>query len=224
MPTTNWKRQRNIETRQLLKKHYYIFCEGKKTEPNYFTSMKDRIEANAMYKNAVTIKIKGVGEGTLKIIDQAETYVAQNSITNAEIWLVYDKDEFSAEDFNYVAVKANRLNDNEKGNEYRVAWSNQCIEYWFILHFDYYSSDNDRSYYIKYLDSKFKKVGAGKYTKNDANIFDKLEKYGNPKQAIKFAENRLKEFSGQRDSETVPATKVHLLYSELKQYLDNQSS
>jgi len=42
---------------------------------------------------------------------------------------------------------------------------------------------------------------------------------GNPKQAIRWAERRLEECSGLTDTESVPATKVHLLIRTLAQYL-----
>ena len=56
-------------------------------------------------------------------------------------------------------VGAETLNRQQNDVVYKVAWSNQCIEYWFILHFAYYTSDNDRKDYRKFLHSKFKELG-----------------------------------------------------------------
>lgn len=42
---------------------------------------------------------------------------------------------------------------------------------------------------------------------------------GNPKQAIRWAEQRLKACSGLTDAESVPATKIHLLVKKLALYL-----
>ena len=42
---------------------------------------------------------------------------------------------------------------------------------------------------------------------------------GNPKLAIRRAEQRLIDCDGQTDSESAPATKVHLLVKNLAQYL-----
>lgn len=216
--TKNWKRSRKVATSPIIEKKYYIFCEGEKTEPNYFKGIKRKIERKALYKNAVFVDVQGVGKGTLKILDTAVDYVKRNKITDAEIWIVYDKDEFLAEDFNKVAIMAEKLNNDSKDITYNVAWSNQCIEYWFILHFDYYESDNDRKYYIDYLNQKFKELDAGEYKKNRDDIFEILEKFGNADQAVKFANKRLKEFKGCSDANSVPATKVHLLYTRLKEY------
>lgn len=218
MASNNWKRTRKIGSIPIFEKKFYIFCEGTKTEPNYFEGIKRRIEKKGIYKNSIFIDVQGVGEGTLKIIEYAERYVKGHKISDAEIWIVYDKDDFKDEDFNAVAVKAEILNNVSDTVKYNVAWSNQCIEYWFVLHFNYYVSDNDRSYYIEFLSKKFKQVKAGKYVKNDKDIFEKLEKYGNSEKAIKYAEKRLVELIKMSDSKAVPATKVHLLYQKLRKY------
>ena len=219
MASGNWKRQRNVGSIPIFEQKYYIFCEGKKTEPNYFEGIKNRIEKKGIYKNSVFVKIQGVGEGTLKIVEYAKKYIEKNHINEGEIWIVYDKDEFKEEDFNAVAIQVDKFNQNSKKIHYNVAWSNQCIEYWFILYFDYYVSDNDRSFYIDYLNKKFKSFGIGEYKKNDKEIFEKLEAYGDSEKAIRFAEKRLKELKGLPDSKVVPATKVHMLYNQLKRYL-----
>lgn len=214
----NWKKTRNVASTPIFEKKFYIFCEGTKTEPNYFQGIKKKIEKKAIYKNSVFVDIQEVGEGTIKIIEQAEKYVKKHQLKDAEVWIVYDKDDFTPDDFNKVAERAIALNNNDRNVIYNVAWSNQCIEYWFILYFDYYVSDNDRSYYIDYLSEKFKNLKIGKYIKNDADIFEKLETYGDADRAVRYAEKRLKEFEGLSDAKKVPATKVHLLYQKLKIY------
>lgn len=207
-----------MEVTNPLEKHFYIFCEGKKTEPNYFNGIKTKIESRAIYKNAVFVNVQGVGRGTIKIVEEAEVYVEKYDIKNSEIWIVYDKDDFSPDDFNNVAIRVEDLNNNNRQITYHVAWSNQCIEYWFILHFDYYVSDNDRAYYMDYLNKKFRDLKIGSYQKNDSFIFEKLEQYGDADRAVRYAEKRLKEFENIPDSRSVPATKVHLLYKQLSKY------
>ena len=228
----NRKKARKIEYLNSIENKYYIFCEGEKTEPLYFEAMKQVIRFNPIYKNVVFIEALGLGTETLRIINAAESYVKDNKIKDAHIWCVYDKDSFPDDDFNAVSIKANTLNESQKENKYHVAWSNQCIEYWFILHFALYSSDNDRKDYISFLNREFKKKGIGKYKKNSKDIFEILNKYGNPKLAIKYAERRLVDCSEHSDAESAPATKVHLLVRELahffpedikKKYLEKDS-
>ena len=111
------------------------------------------------------------------------------------------------------------MNKQQNDVVYHVAWSNQCIEYWFILHFAFYVSDNDRKYYRSFLHRIFKDLGWNKYEKNNEELFEIMTNHGNPKQAINFAKKRLEECSGLTDTNSVPATKVHLLVEELAKYL-----
>ena len=219
----NRKKKRKTEQFLAIKHKYYIFCEGEKTEPLYFDGFKDAIMLNPMYMNSVHVKTIGVAKETVRILEEAVKYVEYNKIKNAEIWCVYDKDSFPDADFNEVSLRANSLNRSEKtrrnGISYRVAWSNQCIEYWFLIHFDKYDSNNDRKSYIEYLTKKYKSLGKEKYEKNDKDTFNTLTFHGKPKLAIKRAEQRLTECSGKTDAESAPATKVHLLVKELAKYL-----
>lgn len=100
-----------------------------------------------------------------------------------------------------------------------MSTSLQCIEYWFILHFDYYDSNNDRKYYRKYLHKEFKELGWNKYEKNNNELFELLSQHGDPRKAIRFAKQRLTSLSGRTDSESAPATKVHRLVEELAEFL-----
>ncbi len=214
----NWKKTRSIGNIPIFDKKYYIFCEGTKTEPNYFKGIKRQIEKKGIYKNSVFIDVRGTGEGTIKVLDYAEKYIKKRKIKNADVWIVYDKDDFKDEDFNAVAARVNSLNSTSDSVLFNVAWSNQCIEYWFILYFDYYISNNDRSFYKEYLDKKFKSLNIGVYRKNDKDIFEKLERYGNSEKAVRYASKRLVELKGLSDANSVPATKVHLLYQQLRKY------
>jgi hypothetical protein len=218
------KKQINMKKRrtgylETAEHKYYIFCEGEKTEPNYLEGFKRAIESNAVYKNTVFIKIKGVGKETLRVLDEAKDYVEKNKIREAQVWCVYDKDSFPAVDFNAVAQKSEQLTRQSGDLEYNVAWSNQCVEYWFILHFSMYESDNNRRNYRKHLNQLFKDLGYKKYQKNNKELFYILTVHGDPKKAIKRAEERLKKCEGRTDADSVPATKVHLLVKELARLL-----
>ena len=215
----NRKKARKIEHLPLIEFRFYIFCEGIQTEPLYFKGLKKAIEKNPIYKNIVSIEVEGVGAETLKVLEAAEEKVRNLKIMNAQIWCVYDKDSFPPERFNNVSERVKVLNQNQADVVYRVGWSNQCIEYWFILHFDYYDSDNDRKYYRKYLHKKFREIGWNKYEKNNEELFELLSRHGNPQQAINLAKLRLSECKGCTDSQSVPATKVHELVEELAVYL-----
>lgn len=215
----NKKKPRKVEHLEAIKDKIYIFCEGEKTEPLYFEGFKKAIKSNVAYKNLVHVHVEGVGAETLRVIYAAEEYVRANKPKNAIVWCVYDKDSFPNQDFNAVSERANTLNRQQNDVVYNVAWSNQCIEYWFVLHFAFYVANNDRKYYREFLHAKLRELGWERYEKNNDELFDIMTEKGNPKQAIRWAERRLEECSGLTDTESVPATKVHLLVRALAQYL-----
>lgn len=218
----NRKKKRKVEHLETIPYRYYIFCEGIQTEPLYFKGFEKAIKNNSIYKNSIHIETIGVGKETLRIINEAEKYVEKNNIRNSEIWCVYDKDSFPEDDFNAVSHRAEALNNTQGDVKYHVAWSNQCIEYWFILHFAKYDSDNDRKYYREFLHKKFFELGWERYEKKNEELFNILTNQGNPKAAIKRAEERLTECKGLPDSKSAPATKVHLLVKELARFLPDE--
>ena len=215
----SWKKSR-LKEHLRLKECFYIFCEGTKTEPNYFKGFKNLIEEDPIYKDMVLIQPCQVG--TVKVIEMAEKYVKEHGIENGKIWCVYDKDDFFFEYFNDVVYRAKKMNSKSETLKYYAAWSNQCIEFWFILHFSFYTSNNDRSCYISHLNDKFSSFGIGKYKKNNDNIFNILMEKGNPKNAIKYAKKIISENIDKAPSNIAPGTKVYKLVEELAMYLPEE--
>ena len=160
-----------------------------------------------------------MGCNTDSLLAKAENYVTKHHLRNAQVWCVYDKDDFPDDNFNKVEQKIRERNKANQNNvTYHAAWSNQCIEYWFILHFAFYDANNDRQCYMEFLKDKFKSLGLKKYAKNDEKIFSILQQHGNPKQAIKWANKQLGSFSDVTPAKAAPATKVYLLVMELAKY------
>lgn len=223
-PAVNrWKKKRVQDRLELRKYKYYIFCEGQRTEPNYFLGFKKQIEHNPIYKNMVLIEIEPCQAETMRIIEMAEKYVKDNNIKEGQIWCVYDKDDFPSEHFNAVVQRAKSLNLNNPQIQYHTAWSNECIEFWFILHFAYYTSNNHRTEYVNFLNRKFNEIGIGKYQKNMKDIFDILLNHGNPSSAIKYAKKIAEVGQNKTPSENAPGTMVHELVEELAKYLPEET-
>lgn len=214
-----WKKRRRKEYLEKKEYRYYIFCEGEQTEPQYFTGFKRLIEDNPIYKDMVLIEIEPCAAETMRVIGKAEKYVTKNKIDKGQIWCVYDKDSFPADDFNGVVSRAENLNQQNSELQYHCAWSNECIELWFILHFANYRSNNHRTEYISFLNDKFKELGLGKYQKNMKNIFEILVEQGNPKLAIRYAKQIIKDGKGNSPTAIAPGTKVYELVEELAKYL-----
>ena len=215
----NWKRKRRKEYLELKKYRYYIFCEGQQTEPQYFAGFKRLIEENPVYKDMVLIEIEPCQAETMRVIGMAEDYVKKNKIKKGQIWCVYDKDSFPPEHFNGVVERAENLNKANPELQYYTAWSNECIEFWFLLHFAYYTANNHRAEYISFLNDEFRKLKMGKYQKNRKDIFDILMENGNPKLAIRYAKCIIKDNQGRTPTEIAPGTKVYELVEEMTKYL-----
>ena len=217
-----WKKKRRQEYLEMKQYRYYIFCEGQQTEPLYFARFKKLIEENPIYKDMVLIEIEPCQAETMRVIGMAEDYVKKNKIKKGQIWCVYDKDSFPPERFNGVVERAESLNTENPELQYHTAWSNECIEFWFLLHFAYYTANNHRTEYITFLNDKFKELGIGKYQKNMINIFEILMEYGNPKLAIRYAKRIMNDGEGKTPTEIAPGTKVYELVEELAKYLPEE--
>lgn len=217
---------------------YAIFSEGLVTEPAYFRGMRHAVEKNAIYREM--IYIEGAGCDTLRVLDCAQEWVEKNQVTDCHVWCLYDKDDFPESDFNTVGRKIESLNAKSKnGVYYHAGWSNECFEYWLVLHCRDYVSQNGREDYERVLNDEFKKRLGKSYSKSERDCFGKTDKslqplyedilqIGNPKDAIRRADRQvksLKEMYGENiinktPSKAVPATMVHELVKELANYLE----
>ncbi|MEN8905997.1 MAG: RloB family protein [Clostridiales bacterium] len=199
---------------------YLIVCEGEKTEPYYFEGIKKII--NEKYGNKIVVKnikterieIYGTGRNTENLVQYTIDKRRRAEIPYGNVWCVFDKDSFSDHQFNNAIVMA-------ESNNIKVAWSNEAIELWFILHFEYLNSGISREKYIKKLNSCFSNynINNGKYEKNIVNIYDVLTKYGDIKLAIKYAKMLKKEHSNITPSLRNPSTELYKLIEELMDYL-----
>ena len=213
-----WKKKRRQEHLEKKEFRYYIFCEGQQTEPSYFEGFKRCIEDNPVYRDMVLIEIEPCQAETMRVIGMAEKYVKTNKLEKGQIWCVYDKDSFPAKDFNGVVQRAEHLNQENPDVQYHAAWSNECIEFWFLLHFAYYTANNHRAEYVSFLNDKFREFGIGKYQKNMKEIFEVLLEKGNPKLAIRYAKRIIKDGEGRMPADITPGTTVYELVEELVKY------
>ena len=196
--------------------YHLIVTEGEKTEPNYFRGLRNEI--NKYYKNRIEIEINGVGQGanTLTLLDKAQEYVARSSNKYTHIWLVYDKDDFPKDDFDNTYFKCQSLTNENEGIFYHALWSNECIEYWFLIHFAPLDSTLIREEYYPRL-SKFLK---SKYTKNKADMYDLLKPY--IKTAIANAKRTAENNKGLPPSQCEPGTAVYEIFELLGDYISSK--
>ncbi len=136
-------RQRVFKERYKLPPPTLIISEGTKTEPNYIKGLVDlinkkysEINKNARHSMKDTIKIHGTGRNTKGLLEYARNLAEkpENKHYN-RIWIMYDKDDFPLDNFDNTlfSIKGKQCDDADR--KFFAAWSNECIELWFILHF-----------------------------------------------------------------------------------------
>lgn len=186
-----------------IKQSFLIVCEGEKTEPDYFRAFR---------MTAATVKAVGQAMNTMTLVSKAisirDADQKRKKIYD-QCWVVFDKDDFPAKDFNQAIQFAEK-------NGFRVAYSNQAFEYWFLLHYNLYTGAIHRSQYKDML------------TKLTGMPYSKSEGYGavmynlllsRQQQAINNAETVLAEISHGNPAEEESSTTVQRLVLELNKYL-----
>ncbi|PIP34827.1 abortive phage infection protein [Candidatus Falkowbacteria bacterium CG_4_10_14_0_2_um_filter_41_15] len=196
--------KRTSDKTRFYNKAILIVCEGTETEPNYFNSF--RVKSAKVIAKGVARNTIGLVEYAKEIYDEAKY---QKEIFD-EVWCVFDKDNFSIKDFNDAIAKA------KKYKNFKVAYSNESFELWFLLHFCYQNTAVPRSDYLSRLGDYLEKLYGGRYDKNDRSIYEKLLPY--QEVAIRNAKKLLDSYSNTDPFNNSPSTTVHLLVEELNKY------
>lgn len=201
------KKQKEIHYE--LPYYTYIVSEGTKTEPYYIESIAQRI--NEKYRDFSTgrfIIVRGTGRNTKGLLEYARNTVDKEFPQAEVVWLMYDKDDFPLDNFDNTQYSAEDKMDVRK---YRVAWSNECIELWFLLHFQEVSVNVGRERYRELL------KGYCDYEKNMKNIFEILQDKTDI--AVARAKRQYEAYGDVAPSQMCPATRVYCLIEELVRYL-----
>ena len=210
-----WMQKRRDDKRTISPEYHLIVTEGTKTEPEYFNSLKKRI--NEKYPERIQLDISGIGDNTVNLFERAKALAEENPNKYKHVWVIYDTDSFPAENINRVPVLCK--NNSTSNCQYHALWSNQCIELWFLLHFSYMHSNLHRDEYYPKLDINLKTVSAGKYRKNRKDMFEVLLPYLDT--AISNAK-KLNILNGKKEpSKSAPGTQIYRLMEKMKFYLNS---
>lgn len=116
------RRRRSLKSSSHERRRLFvIFTEGKKTEPSYLNHWARR------YREKVIVVIhEGQGVPRTLVARAARKRREDRPGANTEYWCVFDRDKHPG-----VADAKQMARDNGLN----VAFSNPCIELWFILHF-----------------------------------------------------------------------------------------
>src|SRR4028118_1106536 len=187
---------RKVDTRE-VRQRFLIVCEGEKTEPNYFRNFR-------VPKNVAEIDVQGLGENPSKLVQSAKELKEQEDYD--QVWCVFDRDSWTVEDFNN-AIK------NAKDQGFKVAYSNEAFELWYVLHFEFLNTGIPRKDYLCKLTSLLDRA----YQKNSETIYNEL--FDKQAIAIRNAENLLRQYDPHNPVRDNPSTTVHLLVQELNKFI-----
>lgn len=215
----NWSSSRRKSLKiPIAESVLFIYC-GKCTEPNYFESILSSIKIK--FENASQGMTKFEYDGEICEYDPAnmakfvKDIIKDKNKSFTDVYVVFDKDSFEADNFDNAIKKINAMTNDEC--QYCALWSNECIELWFILHFEYLQARISRDVY-------FNKIGnylGIKYEKNIKNIAHRIVENGgfldkainNSKKLIEFHKNE------KSYSKKYPATAVYLFFEKYKNYI-----
>ena len=149
-------------------------------------------------------------------MDKAVNRFKNNPNGYKHVWIVYDTDDFPAGHVNKTSEMCAKLSTEE--TLYHAVWSNQCIELWFLLHFEFFQSDLHRKEYWPKLSERLKSIGQGKYSKGRSDMFGILFPFMDD--AIANAERLAVQNGDKTPADSAPGTKVHDLIKHLRAYLN----
>lgn len=209
-----WMKKRQDRPRLIQPEYHLIASEGVKTEPLYFNAIQKII--NEKYRDRIQLKITGMGDNTTNLLEKAHRYVQNSGVVFKHVWIVYDTDNFPAEQINEVERLCDVYSLQEE-TTYHATWSNQCIELWYLLHFAYTDADVDRTFYWRKLTAALNAIGKGDYYKNRPDMYAVLRPFIDT--AIINARKLDKRNARKVPSNAAPGTKVYELIEKLKPYL-----
>lgn len=216
---SRWGRGRSTSpTIPIHPERILIVTEGEETERRYFDGFRERI--NSRFRGEyVTVKVIGLGDNTVSLFNRARGIAEADADGYTQVWVVYDKDDFPARDFNAVVELCASASGD--GVAYRAAWTNEAFELWYILHFDYMDSALGRDSYEPKLSGYLKAAGLGAYEKARPDMFRILE--GRMGFAIDGAKKLEAANHGKAPSDANPGTAVHKLVGELLPYIQERA-
>lgn len=131
------------EPTRVTKPIILIVCEGENTEPLYFSAFR---------LSSATVDPYGGKKNPTNVVRYAKLLAKKKKYD--EVWCVFDKDDFTDNDFHYAIRDAHQAG-------FKVAYSNQSFEYWLILHFeDHNGGKMTREDYTDRINSHINPLGA----------------------------------------------------------------
>jgi hypothetical protein len=208
-----------------VKSTFRIFCEGKKTEPYYLKGYIDSYHSD----NRRLLVIEDTKKNTpVQLVEAAISHRASGNSSDI-YWVVFDREATTK----YSHELHLEARNTAKDNNIQIAFTNVCIEFWFLLHFDYTAAGYDSCKDLlkrSLLKKKLAQRGIDNYDKGFAYLFDRLKQNQGITKAL---------FNGQKCKKQAldaaqpgkaspcflnPYTDVHELLIDMKRFVENQPS
>lgn len=212
------RKSKELKSRQ---ETWLIVTEGTETEPNYFNGLYNYLTLTYQSKLNIKFEPKGCGRNTISLVEHVDHFfdftddlVRSARIRYGKTFVVFDKDSFGNSQFDNAIFKS-----KQKG--YIPLWSNECLELWFLLHFNYLQNAVTRDLYYKSLSDIFSRNYENEM-KSSKNIFyDIKDKGGELSKALLFSkklyDSSCKETS---PSKRAPCTTMFRIFDELEKALN----
>ena len=184
----------------------WIFCEGEKTEFNYFNHLKSDIRSQKL-----KIKINfSEDKNAIGVVKYASNFLchSRDYVLGDIIVCVFDRDQNSSKELESAKKLA-----SQKGIE--IIFSNPCFEFWIISHFECYKNPLDKNVLKRKLN-----LFLSQYSKNDPFLYEKTKEHISD--AIKYSKNIISMHENDdveiisRDSN--PSTLVHQLIEQIRDF------
>jgi hypothetical protein len=164
-----------------------IYCEGKKTEPNYLNEYIERC-----FPGTKLVKVEDIKENTpVQLVEFAMAAKKKDGLAGDEFWVVYDR-ESPGEYTDANHLKARKM---AGAAGVQIALSNVCFEIWLLLHF---------RPTVSACDSGDDLCGHRSFKKNLPNYF-KGEKRKYTAEAVAFARKNAKRLNASTKRGADPA-------------------
>ncbi|MEX5685965.1 RloB family protein [Pseudomonas silesiensis] len=206
------KKAKDVARGKALRQRYekvLIVSEGSKTEPHYFTEIKDHYEIDT-----ANIRISGkCGSAPISVVNHGTELYAEEIAKGLEpydkVYCVFDRDTHDSFDEAVLKIKGMKPR-----GIYHAITSVPCFEVWLLLHFNYsaapFRASGNKSAGARVMDELLRYWPTYKKGQNNAfeHLFNELDS------AIHSA-NRLNAECKSRGSDN-PTTNIHDLVLYLK--------
>lgn len=208
--------RREGRSRMVQMTRHLVVSEGKETEPRYFEGV--RAALGAANGRKVAIVVKGTGKHTLDLLGFAVEHCRYAPETFDHVWLVFDKDDFPAADFDAMERKCAELSDGSR--TFHALWSNPCFELWPLLHLRYTTAPMTAAGCQRALALAMSKDLGVEYRKNLGGLFGMVDgQRAEALQRVQRLEAHHGELGNAKPSAQNPATKVGEIFDVIGPYL-----